>query len=194
MTRSVEIVTEYIETAWNLCKSNFYRWNEYMDNSCIRSVSRLFYQSVFDSGVIPTGYTTNPRFFKYEPNNNLTNDHFMSPQTVCKFIMDRPDIVNDFKKFTEVFNLCRRTIVTSREENEILKVNRPRNRNVLTKNRYKHNNIDLYFHGEIINDAFDKLIPDYFTEWEQGFVNNNYYPLVIKDERVPSKKLELWMQ
>ena len=168
---------EYCLTAWNVLKSNSYRWHEGLNTDAERSIARMFYQSVFDTSAERTGLSTKPGA-KYT-DEGMTDDHYMAPQTVAKFIIESPKILNNYDKFEEIFLFCRRTIVVTKVENEALK-ELTKKQPVLTKDKYDYLDMKLY-HGyeELppINQVLD--VPKDFTEWESKFIKNSFRPTTV---------------
>ena len=76
---------EYARTAFDSLKGSQYRWNKSLTTSIERSISRLFYDQVFSSGADRSGFSTIPKSEWCE--HTMTDDHYMAPQSVTKFIM-----------------------------------------------------------------------------------------------------------
>ena len=175
---------EYCLTAWNNLKANAYRWHPELNTNAERTISRMFYQSVFDSLPDRTGFSSHPGA-KYTW-NSMVDDHYMAPQTVAKFVMENPELLNDYKKFQEIFLFCRRTIVVTKEENNRL-AQITKKQPVLTKDKYYHLGIKLYHGNEelpTMNQVLD--VPESFTKWENKFIKNNFRPTTVYVPKKPN--------
>jgi len=168
---------EYCLTAWNNLKANAYRWHPELNTNAERTISRMFYQSVFDSLPYKTGLSSTPG--AKSTWEGMVDDHYMAPQTVAKFVMENPELLNDYKKFQEIFLFCRRTIVVTKEENNRL-AQITKKQPVLTKDKYYHLGIKLY-HGReelpTMNQVLD--VPESFTKWENKFIKNDFRPTTV---------------
>jgi len=171
---------QYCLTAWNNLKANAYRWHPELNTDAERSISRMFYQSVFDTLNNKTGFSTSPG--AKSTWEGMVDDHYMAPQTVAKFVMENPELINDYKKFQEIFLFCCKTIVVTKEENAKL-AQITKKQPVLTKDKYHYLGIKLY-HGyeelPTMNQVLD--VPKTFTEWESKFIKNDYRPTVVYTE------------
>ena len=168
---------EYCLTAWNNLKANAYRWHKELNTNAERTISRMFYQAVFDSLPDKTGLSTIPR--AKTPMYNMTDDHYMAPQTVAKFVMESPELLNDYNRFEKIFLFCRKTIVVTKEQN--LKLAQiTKKQPVLTKDKYHYLGFKLYYGSEElpeINQVLD--VPKEYTEWESRFIDNGFRPTVV---------------
>ena len=175
---------EYCLTAWNNLKANAYRWHKELNTDAERTISRMFYQAVFDTCPNKTGLSTIPG--AKTPMDNMTDDHYMAPQTVAKFIMESPVLLNDYNKFEEIFLFCRKTIVVTKEQN--LKLAQiTKKQPVLTKDKYYYLGYDLYFGEEKLPEQNQVLdVPKAFTEWESEFIDNQFRPTVVYQPKVPT--------
>jgi hypothetical protein len=168
---------EYCLTAWNNLKANAYRWHPELNTDAERTISRMFYQSVFDSLPDKTGLSSTPN--AKSTDEGMTDDHYMAPQTVAKFVMENPELLNSYDKFQEIFLFCRRTIVVTKEENARL-AQITKKQPVLTKDKYHHLGIKLYNGYEelpTMNQVLD--VPKSFTEWENKFIKNDFRPTTV---------------
>ena len=175
---------EYCLTAWNNLKANAYRWHSELNTNAERTISRMFYQSVFDSLPYKTGLSSTPG--AKSTWEGMVDDHYMAPQTVAKFVMENPELLNDYKKFQEIFLFCRRTIVVTKEENNKL-AQITKKQPVLTKDKYHYLGIKLY-HGyeelPTMNQVLD--VPKLFDEWEQKFIKNDFRPTTVYVSKKPN--------
>ena len=173
----------YARIAFNNIRANIYLWDADLTIDIERALSRSgFYHLVFDTGPDRTGLSTLSlghvplNQYKYR---NLTDDHFMAPQTCGKFLFDTPEYLRDFKKFFEFFKICRKTILVTKDENEALK-QLTKKKNVLTKDRYHHLGYKLYNNGEILPEGNQVLdVPNDYTIWEEKFIANTFRPVVV---------------
>jgi hypothetical protein len=168
---------EYCLTAWNILKSNAYRWHSELNTDAERTISRMFYQSVFDTLPDKTGLSTVADATSKD--EGMTDDHYMAPQTVAKFIMERPELLNNYEKFEEIFLFCRKTVAVTKEQN--LKLAQiTKKQPVLTKDKYHYLGYDLYFEGEKLPEHNQVLdVPEDFTEWESKFIKNDFRPTTV---------------
>ena len=169
---------EYARTAFDCLKASQYRWNKNLTTSTERSIARLFYDQVFSSGADKSGFSTIPKseWCKYD----MTDDHYMAPQSVTKFIMDTEFLLNDFEKFLDCFMMCRKTHYITKKQNEELK-NLTKKTLVLTRDRYKHLGYTLYCNGTKFPTP-ELQVPSYYTDWERGFQENNFRPTIIENK------------
>ena len=169
--------TENCITAWNNLKANAYRWHSGLNKDAERSISRMFYQSVFDTLPDKTGLSSSPN--AKSTDEGMTDDHFMAPQTVAKFIMESPELLNSYDEFEKIFLFCRKTIVVTKNENNRL-AQITKKQPVLTKDKYHHLDIKL-FDGFVelpaINQVLD--VPEAFDEWEKKFIKNGFRPTQV---------------
>jgi len=172
---------QYCLTAWNNLKGNSYRWHSELNTDAERSISRMFYQSVFDTLNDKTGFSTSPG--AKSTWEGMVDDHYMAPQTVAKFVMENPKLLNDYDKFQEIFLFCCKTIVVTKEENNKL-AQITKKQPVLTKDKYHYLGMKLYKGYEelpTINQVLD--VPEAFTEWESQFIENSFRPTVVYTEQ-----------
>ena len=108
MNRKRKDPIEYALTAFNSLKANQYRWNKMLLSDAERSISRLLYDQVFSTGPDKSGFST---VLKGDwRSQKMCDDHYMSPQSVTKFLMDEADILlEDYEYFLDCFMMCRRT-------------------------------------------------------------------------------------
>ena len=110
---------EYALTAFNSLKANQYRWDKMLISDAERSVSRSFYDQVFSSGADRSGFSTTLK--NQWCLQDMTDDHYMAPQSVTKFIMDSEFLLENFDHFLDCFLMCRKTHYVKKSENEKLK-------------------------------------------------------------------------
>lgn len=149
MTKSKKNWRAYCETAFNALQSNIKNWG---DPEFSRPITRLYYISVFDCGnsCNPTGLISEQALKNKKKKKKVVGDHYLSPQFICRMIMDNPDkYLQDYSTFEEIFFLSTQTIVVTQQENDSLAA--------LTKNdgesyvvkvptdkKYSHLGIKLY--------------------------------------------------
>jgi hypothetical protein len=182
MSRKRKDVTEYALTAFLSLKANKYRWDKTTTTDIERSIARLFYDQVFSSGPDKTGFSTVLKNdWKLQP---MTDDHYMAPQSVTKFIMDQADIVlDDYDYFEDCFMMCRKTNYVKSSQNEELKALTKKTK-VLTRDRYKHMGFNLYKGGKpnCVMETPELQVPLYFTDWEKDYQNNGFRATVVENE------------
>ena len=102
MSRKRKDPIEYALTAFNSLNANKYRWNGMLIEDAERSISRLYYDQVFSSGPDKSGFST---VLKNDWElQRMTDDHYMAPQSVTKFIMDQANIIlDDYDYFLDCF-------------------------------------------------------------------------------------------
>ena len=172
---------EYALTAFNALKANQYRWNNMLESDAERSVARLFYDQVFSSGADRSGFSTTLK------NNwclqKMTDDHYMAPQSVTKFIMDSEFLLENFDHFLDCFLMCRKTHWVKKSENEQLKKLTKKTK-ILTRDRYKHMGWNLYKAGKpnFVMEKPELQVPSYFTDWEMGYQNNGFISMVVDNK------------
>jgi len=174
-----EKVEKYCLTIFDLFKSSFHRWNERLDEHTERVICRLFYHGVFDSYADRTILSTFPISNPGKKVKGATDDHFVPPQTFAKFIMDTPKILDDYNLFKSYFNVCRKTITVTKEENLQLR-ELTKTSPVLTKDKYYHLGMKLY-HGYDELPTMNQVLPvlEEFTIWENKFIKNDFRPTVV---------------
>ena len=120
MTRAPKNPDEYCLTAFNSMKANFYRWEK--PETCIRSMTRIFYVNVHDSGKDAIGLISEEAMkYKIESSKKkTTDDHYTRPQAQAYMIYDQPDkYLSDYDKFRKIFFDARKTITLTKEQNDI---------------------------------------------------------------------------
>ena len=135
-------------------------------------LTNLFYES---------GFSTTLKFdWDYQA---MTDDHYMCPQSVTKFIMDSEFLLEDFDHFLDCFMMCRKTHYVKKSENELLSKLTKKTR-VLTRDRYKHLGFNLYKGGleHHIMETPELLVPTYFTDWELNYQSNGFRATIIPNE------------
>tara|TARA_R100000008_G_C3529295_1_gene138362 strand:+ start:259 stop:834 length:576 start_codon:yes stop_codon:yes gene_type:complete len=182
MSRERKDPTEYALTAFNSLRANQYRWNKTLISDAERSISRLFYDQVFSSGAERSGFSTVLKNeWKMQP---MADDHYMAPQSVTKFIMDKSEILlDDYDYFEDVFMMCRKTHYIKKEQNEMLK-DLTKKTCILTRDRYKHLGFNLYKGGKpnYIMEKPELEVPTYFTDWEMGYQTNGFRAVVVDNK------------
>ena len=134
----------YCETCFNALNSNIDNWG---NPDFFRPITRSFYEQVFSSGYNHTGLISENAM-----NNptKRTHDHCLSPQFICRMIMDNSDIyLDNYDIFENLFYLARTSICITKKENKQL--------SLLTENKgidykvhiptnlkYQHLGIKLY--------------------------------------------------
>ena len=110
----------------------------------------------------------------------MTDDHYMAPQSVTKFIMDSEYLLEDFNHFLDIFLMCRKTHYVYKSQNEKLK-SLTKKTFVLTRDRYKHLGFNLYKDGkpDYIQETPELQVPSYFTNWEKGYQQNGFRATII---------------
>jgi hypothetical protein len=183
MSKKRKDPAEYALTAFNSLKANQYRWNKMLISDAERSISRLFYDQVFSSGADKSGFSTVLKNdWKLQP---MTDDHYMAPQSVTKFIMDQAHIVlDDYEYFGDCFMMCRKTHYVKSSENDELSALTKKTK-VLTRNRYKHMGFNLYKDGKpnYVMKNPELEVPTYFTDWEKGYQINGFRSTVVDNEQ-----------
>ena len=183
MSKKRKNPAEYALTAFNSLKANQYRWNKMLISDAERSISRLFYDQVFSSGADRSGFSTVLKNdWKLQP---MTDDHYMSPQSVTKFIMDQSNIMlEDYDYFEDCFMMCRKTHWVMKSQNEELKY-LTKKTSILTRDRYKHLGLNLYKDGKpnYVMEKPELEVPTYFTDWERGYQINGFRPTVVDNEK-----------
>ena len=120
MTRAPKNPDEYCLTAFNSMKANFYRWEK--PETCIRSMTRIFYVNVHDSGKDAIGLISKEAMkYKIESSKKkTTDDHYTRPQAQAYMIYDQPDkYLSDYDEFRKIFFDARKTITLTKEQNDI---------------------------------------------------------------------------
>tara|TARA_Y100000004_G_C8771142_1_gene350764 strand:+ start:46 stop:636 length:591 start_codon:yes stop_codon:yes gene_type:complete len=190
MNRKQELrIQSYTKAVWPCFLHAHDRWNNNMTEDDERAISRQFYQAVFDTGPDRTGFATSERALYADSvtrRDYYVDDHFYSPQRVAKYILDNPNICQNYDKFYEIFLECRKTILVTKEENQKLSSIVKKFENVLTKDKYHY--LDMLLHNKSGVLPEDKqvlnIFPE-FTEWERQFIDNDYRPLVVSNH-IPS--------
>ena len=171
-----EKAKEYCLTTCDFAKASLYRWKPGMNEHTERAISRTFYQMVFDTYPVKTGLSTEPG--ATTPDKRYTNDHYLSPQTIMKYIMDT-ELFNDYKKFEALFFECRKTIVVTRDQNNKL-AQMTRKRPVLTKDKYDYLGYELYYGDEKLPKINQVLpVPEEFTKWEMKYIKNGFRATIV---------------
>ena len=90
----------YIRTCFYALKSLLWMWRHPMFPHSVRTLPRIFYGMVhsYKSAGIPTGLTSD----LYAHNDDMTDDHKNSPQTVGEFVLDKANLfLNDYELFVD---------------------------------------------------------------------------------------------
>tara|TARA_B100002019_G_scaffold276707_1_gene275767 strand:+ start:53 stop:586 length:534 start_codon:yes stop_codon:yes gene_type:complete len=134
----------YCRVAFNALNSNIDCWG---DPDFFRPITRIFYEQVFSSGYNRTGLISEDA---KDNSKQRTHDHCLSPQFICRMIMDNSDIyLSDYDIFESLFHLARTTICVTKDENtqlSLLTENDGINYRVYvpTNLKYQHLGIKLY--------------------------------------------------
>ena len=134
----------YCQVAFNALNANIDNWG---DPDFYRPITRLFYEQVFSSGYNHSGLISEEAMNNPE---QRTNDHCLSPQFICRMIMDNSEIyLSDYDIFENLFNLARMTICVTKNENKQLSMltdNDGKDYRVYvpTDLKYQHLGIKLY--------------------------------------------------
>lgn len=145
----------YCETAFNGLRCNSANWGK---PEFARPITRIYYFGVFDAGnPNPTGLISEKALQNKKEGNKTVLDHCLSPQFICRMILDNPDVyLSDYEKFKEVYFYSCRTIIVTQQENEALSaltINDGNDYKVLvsTDLKYNHLGIKLYKRPEKVN-------------------------------------------
>ncbi len=170
--------------------ANLPYWNHDMTGVTERAVSRIFYQMVFDCAYIKTGLSTTSHNEKFNKDKH-TWDHYLRPQSVAKYIMDNPvENLLDYKRFRYIFDYCRRVVLCTKKENNLLgqqtnKHNKPNKSNkegIYTSEQYINLGIRLYDKNGILDKNVRLPVIDGYTEWEGKYFNNKCRPTTVYTE------------
>jgi len=138
----------YAEIAFNALRSNLELYQS-GDPDAIRAISRIFYDLVFSSGRVQTGFISKGALSLPVP-SKACEDHYYSPQFVCRMVMDKPEVyLDDYDNFENLFYLCRHVIKVTSEENFALSkltenANGTFKVHIPTNMKYEHLGIELY--------------------------------------------------
>ena len=144
--------TKYATVAFEAMKANITLWAT-GDPDTQRAVTKIYYDLVFSSGYQKTGLVSEGAVALHKAGKGKQNDddHILSPQFVARMIMDEPQVwLTDLKKFTQLFGVCRQTILVTSTENHQLRQLTKNDRNtytvaVPTDKKYAFLNINLMF-------------------------------------------------
>jgi len=148
MAKTTKNWKSYAEVAFNALRSNLELYQS-GDPDAIRAITRIFYELVFSSGRVQTGLISKGALGLPTP-SHACEDHFYSPQFVCRLVMSQPEIyLDDYDNFENLFYLCRHVIkVTSAENNELSQLTENEDGSfkiyVPTNMKYEHLGIELY--------------------------------------------------
>ena len=168
----------YCKVAYNALQSNLEFWG---DPEFFRPITRSFYEQVFSSGYKHSGMISEDAMYNPE---KRTHDHYLSPQFICRMIMDNPErYLNDYDTFEMLFLLARTTICVTKRENKelsLLTFNNGIDYRVMvpTNLKYKHLGIKLY--ERIGKNWIDSQevedntipVPSDLLEYEKNFLVN----------------------
>jgi len=180
MKKKKKDCVEYAKTTFYSLIANKHRWNKEITTDIERSISRLFYDQVFSSGADKSGMST---VLKHEWDlAPMTDDHYMAPQSVTKYIMDTEFLLEDFDHFLDIFLMCRKTHYVFKHQNEKLK-DLTKKTFILTRDRYKHLGYNLYKNGkpDYILETPELEVPTYFTDWEKGYQQNGFRATIVEN-------------
>ena len=165
--------------AYNTLKANAYLWTSDMDKVTESLLTHLYYDLVFACYQDFIGLSTFPMNVKYDDTIH-SYDHFLRPQTVCKYIMDNKDVyLEDFIKFAEVFNSCRQVIRCTKKENKLLSV-QTKEGGGYTQDQYKNAGIRLYDNNGLLDENTVLPVIKGLSEWEGGYMDNVCRPLGVQ--------------
>lgn len=172
----------YCETAFNSMKANIHNWGK---PDFERSLTRIFYINVFDSGFFNcTKIISENALHNKLSGKKTVHDHYHSPQFVGRMIYDNPDkYLEDFEVFRNIFFECTKTIVVTSEENfklSALTSNDGKNYAVKVPTHLKYDHLDIKLFKKRENqkswwyvDQLDTSIievPKELTEYEKAFL------------------------
>tara|TARA_B100000902_G_C26836242_1_gene681152 strand:- start:47 stop:607 length:561 start_codon:yes stop_codon:yes gene_type:complete len=119
MTKHIKNPKEYCLTAFNGMRANLYRWGK--PETDIRSVNRIWYANVHDSGYYRLNYISEAAI-PYRLNGQTTKitwDHYTRPQAQAFLIYNNPDIyLEDYNIFEKLFFDARKTVMVTCDEND----------------------------------------------------------------------------
>lgn len=109
----------YCKVAFNSLHASKEFWG---DPDFYRPITRHYYISVFDCGAPnPTGLISENALKNKLEKKKTVYDHYLSPQFICRMIMDNPDVyLEDYKKFEQLFWISAQTVVVTQQENDSL--------------------------------------------------------------------------
>lgn len=165
--------------AYNTLKANAYLWTSDMDSVTESMITHLYYDLVFACYQDDIKLSTFPKNVKFDAKIH-THDHFLRPQTICKYIMDNKNVyLEDFKKFAEVFNSCRQVIRCTKKENKELS-NQTKNGGGYTQDQYKNAGIRLYDNNGILDE--NTVLPVFkgLSEWEGRYNDNDFRSTIVE--------------
>jgi len=143
-------------------------WNENMEHA-ERAISRIFYGQVFSAGAIQSGFSTIPK--NKQKGEKMSDDHCAKPQQLGTFIMDTEYLLDDYKEFFKVFQMCRLVHKTTSKQNRELR-EAERKCKVRVEQSYIKNGYKLYRGNSLIEEYPLIQVPNNFREWENKFQKN----------------------
>jgi len=170
--------TTYSKFAFNALRSNIDLYPD--DSNAKRAAGRIFYDLIFSSGTVKTGLISKEAMELKKP----CEDHYLSPQFVCRMICESPELyLEDYLIFENLFFQCRRTImVTSKQNNDLSQLTKNKNGHfqvfVPTNLKYEHLGIKLFERQgrlwsdsvELENSVLDHYVPSDLLEFEKQFL------------------------
>jgi hypothetical protein len=158
--------------AYNTLKANAYLWTSDMDKATESLITHLYYDLVYACYQDFIGLSTFPMNANFDVKIH-TYDHFLRPQTVCKYIMDNKNVyLEDFIKFAEVFNSCRQVIRCTKKENKALSI-QTKEGGGYTQDQYKNAGIRLYDNNGILDENTVLPVIEGLVEWEGRYNDND---------------------
>ena len=172
--------TTYSKFAYNALRSNIDLYP--IDSHAKRAAGRIFYDLIFSSGTVKTGLISEEAMKL----KKFCEDHYLSPQFVCRMICEKPELyLEDYLIFENLFFHCRRTImVTSKQNTDLSKLTQNKDGNfkvfVPTNLKYEHLGIKLFERqGRLWSDSveledsiLDDYVPSDLLEFEKQFLVN----------------------
>jgi len=170
--------TTYSKFAFNALRSNIDLYPN--DSNAKRAAGRIFYDLIFSSGTVKTGLISETALKL----KKRCEDHYLSPQFVCRMICENPELyLEDYTIFENLFFQCRRTIcVTSQENTDLSKLTENRGGDfkiyVPTNLKYEHLGIKLFERqgnrwkdsAKLENSILDNYVPSDLLEFEKQFL------------------------
>jgi len=172
--------TTYSKFAFNALRSNIDLYPD--DSNAKRAAGRIFYDLIFSSGTVKTGLISKEAMKLKKP----CEDHYLSPQFVCRMICESPELyLEDYLIFENLFFQCRRTIMVTSQQNTALSKLTKNNRGnfqvfVPTNLKYEHLGIKLFERQgrlwsdsvELDSSVLDHYVPSDLLEFEKQFLVN----------------------
>lgn len=139
-----------------------------------KSVRNFFYDQVYRSSTVYTGYVSNDVFVKRE---NSTKDHFLCPRLMISAIVEqKQDLLYDKEEFFKIFDLCTNTICVLKSQNNDVKYDNVDN--IITVKQLTIDKYDKYgpwwklgsrkhILGTYTEFPLKDKIPKWFTKYEK---------------------------